>query len=568
VLEAFAMALSDPIPRVKQRRPEVPAGVDAVLQRALAPNPDQRYPTIAEMARDLDTISRGRPLGPSDRTRLRISGRVLAIASVTALAVIAGYLKFRSKGASDVALLRSTAVLPFADLSPDHSDAYFSEGLAEELTTALARIPGLRVAARSSAFQFRDAAIDVREVSRRLNVGTVLEGSVRRQGNRIKVSAQLVNASDGYELWSEIYDRDQADVFQVQEDIARSIGAALRVRLASSADSVLRARPTGNLEAYDLYLKGRFAINQRTEATLPEAARLFEAALARDSGMARAWAGLADAKLLLPLYSGVDPAVAWPQAKAAALRAIALDSSSAEAYASLAYGTMLNEWDWGGAERAFQKAIAVDSTYPTAHHWYADFLAGRGRLEEALTQIARARQLDPLSRIIPTEYGWMLLAAGRTAEADSVLSDVLRIDPAFSQGLFVMAQVRITQQRYPEAIRMVRQSLATGGSSSHGSGVLIAALALSGDRTGARAVLDTLIAQSKREYVPPFAFAMAYASLGEMDRAYAQLEKGIAERDVLLPENFFEPLLDPIRRDPRYPAIVTRLGGTPPGTLP
>ncbi|HSB55011.1 MAG TPA: protein kinase, partial [Gemmatimonadales bacterium] len=552
MLEAFAQALSDPVPRVKQVRADVPAGVDVVLQRALATHPDQRYPTIAEMGNDLDTIARGKPLASPGGNRRRGSRRILAIGAVALLLAVLGYGLFRGRAGSDTTLLRSTAVLPFADLSPDHADAYFSEGLAEELTTALAKIPGLRVAARSSAFQFRDSPIDVREVSRRLHVGTVLEGSVRRNGSRIKVSAQLVNANDGYELWSEIYDRDQADVFQVQEEIARAIGAALRVRLASSVDSALRHRPTGSLQAYDLYLKGRFAINQRTDATLPEAARLFEGALALDSGMARAWSGLADAKLLLPLYSGVDPKVAWPQAKAAALRAIALDSTSAEAYTSLAYGTMLNEWDWAGAERAFQKAIAVDSTYPTAHHWYADFLAGRGRLDEALVQIDRARQLDPLSRIIPTEHGWMLLAQGRTREADSVLSEVLRIDPGFSQGLFVLAQVRIVEKRYDDAIRMVRQSLATGGSSSHGSGVLIAALALSGDRPGAQAVLDSVTQQSKREYVPPFALAMAYANLGDLDRAYAMLERGIAERDVLLPENFFEPLLDPIRRDPRY----------------
>jgi eukaryotic-like serine/threonine-protein kinase len=569
VLAAFvAQALSDPIPRVKQRRAEVPAGVDSVLQRALATNPEQRYPTIAAMGQDLDALVRGRPLAQASTDRPRLVHRLVLGAGAAGLLALAGYGLIRWRASPDVAALRSTAVLPFVDLSPDHSDAYFSEGLAEELTTALAKIPGLRVAARSSAFQFRDSVIDVREVSRRLKVGTVLEGSVRRSGSRIKVSAQLVNAGDGYELWSEIYDRDLADVFRVQEEIARAIGAALRVRLASAADSALRQRPTDNLQAYDLYLKGRFVINQRTETTLAEAARLFAEALALDSGMARAWAGLADAKLLLPLYSSADPKVVWPQAKAAALHAIALDSTSAEAYASLAYGTMLNEWDWAGAERAFQKALAVDSTYPTAHHWYADFLAGRGRLEEALAQMNRARELDPLSRIIATEYGWVLHELHRSDEADSVLKEVLRIDPGYSQALFVLAQVRIEQKRYSEAIPMMRRSVAAGGAGAHGSAGLIAALARSGDRTAALGALDSLTQRAKREYIPPSAFALSYANLGDLDRAYAMLERGIAERDVLLPENLFEPLLDPIRRDPRYPSIVTRLGGTIPRTLP
>ncbi len=225
------------------------------------------------------------------------------------------------------------------------------------------------------------------------------------------MSAQLVDAQSGYELWSEIYDRDPADVFQVQEEIARAIGAALRIRLAGQADTALRHRPTTDLDAYDLYLKGRFAWNQRTSASLPEAVRYFEQATRRDSLMSRAWAGLADAYLLLPIYTSMAPTTAWPRAKAAAFRAIALDSTSTEAYTSLAYGTMLYEWDWVAAERAFRRAIAADSSYPTAHHWYADFLAGRGRPDEALVQMTRAQQLDPLSRIIGGEMAWIYTVA-------------------------------------------------------------------------------------------------------------------------------------------------------------
>ncbi|MFN8651835.1 MAG: protein kinase [Gemmatimonadales bacterium] len=568
-LAAFAMALSDPVPSVRARRGEVPAAVDVVLKRALATDPAQRYATMAELGEDLDRLRRGVPPAAGGGARAGGWRRWLLPAGLGLVVLAAGAIAIRSRFSAAPAS-RSTAVLPFRDLSPEHTDAYFSEGLAEELTTTLAKIPGLRVAARSSAFQFRDAAVDVREVGRKLDVGTVLEGSVRRSGTRIKVSAQLVSARDGYELWSESYDREQGDVFQVQEEIARAIGAALRVRLASAADSALRQRPTEDLEAYDLYLRGRFAINQRTEATIPEAIRLFEAAVARDSDMARAWAGLADARLLLPLYSSVaDPKQSWAAARSAALRAIALDSTSAEAYTSLAYGTMLNEWDWARADSIFRKALAADSTYPTAHHWYGDYLAGRNRLPEALAQMQLARRYDPLSRIIATELGWTYNSLGRQAEADSVLGEVLKLDPNFSQALFVVAQVRLEQKRYAEALDLIRRSLAGGGSTSQGYGVLITALARSGDLRGARAMLDSLTRLARTTYVPPFTFVMAYANLGDFDRAFAMLEKGIAERDILLPENFFEPLFDPLKPDPRYPGIVQRLGGVmPPRTPP
>jgi tetratricopeptide (TPR) repeat protein len=277
--------------------------------------------------------------------------------------------------------------------------------------------------------------------------------------------------------------------------------------------------------------------------------------------LSRAWAGLADTYVLLPLYARMAPATAWPHAKAAAQRAIALDSSSAEAYTSLAYGTMLYEWDWAGSEGAFRRALAADSTYPTAHHWYADYLAGRGRLEESLAEMKRAQALDPLSRIITSEVVWLSLALHRLDEADSTLTRLMRLDPNYAQSLLILGQLRIEQRRYPEAIAALRRALQLDGESPHGSGSLVAAYARSGDRASARALLDSLRARSAHEYVPPFVFAIGYANLGELDRAFAEIDRGIRERDVLLPENFFEPLLDPLKRDPRYPGVVARIGG-------
>jgi len=550
--------VSEMVPQVRSERPDLSLALEAVVRRGLSPDPAQRFASMGEFAAALDRpAATSRDIGTQRKHWVGVALAVFAL-----LLVAAGYYLRRGGGSSMAdALPTSAAVLPFTDQSPETNQAYFADGLAEELTTTLARIPGLRVVARSSAFQFRGGNLDPREVGRRLGVGAVLEGTVRRSGNRLRVSAQLVNTRDGYELWSDIYDRDMADIFQVQEDIARAIGAALRVRLASGDDSAIGRRPTTDLQAYDLYLQGRFALNQRTISSIPQAARYFELAVARDSGFSRAWAGLADAYVLLPLYTGAVQDTAWPRARAAALKAIAVDSGSAEAYAAFAYGTMLYEWDMPASEQAFRRAIAADSTYPTAHHWYGDFLAGRGRFQEALVEMTKATQLDPLSLISGTEESWIYCALGQLDRADSVISRILQLDPHYAQAHFILGQLRIEQQRYPEAIAALKRSVAEGGEFWHGTATLIAAYARSGDRSSARALLDSMTTRAAQEYIPPAIFAIAYANLGDLDRAFAFLDRGIRERDAILPENFFEPLLDPLKADPRYPAVAARIRG-------
>jgi serine/threonine-protein kinase len=550
----IAKRMRGTVPSVRTVRPAISEAVDQVVRRALAPVPADRFGTMAELRIAIDRLRAGggEALRSTPRTRIVAAGAALVVVLIAA----GGVLLLRGRSESGGSSLPNTAaVLPFSDLSPGSDQGYFSDGLTEELTTTLARIPGLRVVARTSAFQFRGAKVDVRDVGRRLRVGAVLGGTVRRSGNRLRVSAQLVNTRDGYELWSASYDRDVADVFQVQEEIARAIGTALSVRLAGGSDSSLRQHPTSDLEAYDLYLKGRFAWHQRTETTLLEAARYFEQAVGRDSSFSRAWAGLADAYVLLPIYTPMPPHTAWPRARTAANRAISLDPRSAEAYTSLAYGTMLYDWDWAGSERAFQLALTADSTYPTAHHWYADFLAGRGRFEESLTEMRRAHELDPLSRITGAELAWVYYLLRRPAEADSTLAEVLRLDPGYAHAHLVLGLLRLSQGRPREAVQALRHSMELGGFNPHGAGALIAALTAGGDRAAARAELDALTNRARSEYVPPFAFVVAYTWLGEMDRAYQFLDRGIAERDGMLPECFFEPLLEPLVRDPRYARV-------------
>jgi serine/threonine-protein kinase len=553
----LAKRMTDPVRPMGTVR-DVPSAVERAVTRALARTPADRFSTAAEFAAALE------PHHEEERERERGS-RAVPLALGAALVVLllaagAWFLRGRtgSPGATGTA---SAAVLPFVDLSPGKDQEYFSDGLTEELITALSQVPGLRVAARTSSFQFKGQSPDVHEVGRKLGVAAVLEGSVRKSGNRLRVSTQLINVKDGYQLWSESYDRDLTDIFAVQEDVARSIVAALRVRLAPARDSALSARPTSDLAAYDLYLKGRFAWNQRTGPALEEAVRYLEQATARDSTFAHAWAALADAYLLVVPYAGGSPADGWRKARAAATRALALDSTSAEAYTALGYGNTIYGWDWQAAEENFRRAIAADSTYPTGHHWYGDFLAGRGRLAESLAQMDRAHQLDPLSLQIGIERGWVPYLMGRSAEAEEHIRQVIALDPNYAQARYRLGLVLIQQRRYPEAIASLQRAIDLGVFYPLGAAALAVARAASGDTAAAMSILhDFERRRAAHELVPPVHIAIAYGALGDLDQGIAWLNRGIDEKDIYIPENFFDPLLDPLRKDPRFGQVVKRMG--------
>jgi serine/threonine protein kinase/tetratricopeptide (TPR) repeat protein len=560
----LAKRLSEPIPHLRTSR-NVSLALERAVTRALGRSPADRFSTAAEFAaalqpERLEDHSVAAATEPTPRARLRSARPAAVVVAALLIGAVLAYAVLRMSGHPRATPPASAAVLPFSDLSPEKDQGYFSDGLTEELITSLSQVRGLRVAARTSSFQFKGRNADVREIGRKLDVGAVLEGSVRRSGNRLRVSAQLINAKDGYQLWSESYDRDLADVFAVQEDVARSIVAALRVRLAPTRDSALAVRPTHDLQAYDLYLKGRFAWNQRNGPALQDAVRYLEQAVARDSTFARAWAALADAYLLVVPYAGGLPADGWRKAEAAAKKALALDSTSAEAYTALAYGNMIYAWNWATAEENFKRAIAADPNYATGHHWYGDFLAGRGRLAESLEQMSRAHELDPLSLQIGTEQGWVSYLMHRSDEAEARIRQVITLDPNYAQAHFRLGLVQIQERRFPEAIASLKRSIDLGAFYPQGASGLAFAYGVSGNKPAALGIVNDLKRRLGQELLPPVSIAIAYAGLGDATRGLEWLNRGIDERDIYIPENFFDPLLDPLRKDPRFEQVMNRMG--------
>ena len=485
---------------------------------------------------------------------------VLAAAFALGLASLAWWTARPSQSAFEGPVPgTSIAVLPFTNMSPDGANEYFSDGMTEEIITALSKVQGLRVAARTSAFAFKGKSESVSEIGRQLRVGSVLEGSVRRAGDRLRITAQLINVKDGYHLWAEAYDRDLGDVFAVQGEIAQAIVGALRVKLSDEATAMV-VRPTADLTAYDFYLKGRHALNQRTGASLLQAVDYFEQAIARDPRFAQAYAGLADAYVLLPGYSVRKSSEAWPKGQAAAERALVLDSALAEAHTTLAYGKFLFESDWRGAEQGFRRAIALNPNYPTAHHWYGDFLGGRGNLEGYLQEIRRAQALDPLSPQIGTEVGRALYALRRNDEAVAQLHQVLGADPAFAGAHVTLGRVYVEQGRMAEAIGEFQKAVELRGRNALDVAYLAYAYAVAGKRSEAQRLLAELEGRSRREPVPPTVLAMVHIGLGQDGRAFDLLDRAVAEHDGWFAEFIFYPTFDPLRSHPRYAALLQALG--------
>ncbi len=453
----------------------------------------------------------------------------------------------------------SVAVLPFTDMSPGHDQGYLCEGLAEELIGALSKLDGLRVASRTSSFRARAADVDIRDLGKQLGVGAALEGSVQKAGDRLRISTHLINMEDGYDLWSERYDRKVEDVFDLQDKISRSIVAKLRVVLLGQQAKPIVETATRNAEAYDLYLKGRYHWNKRTEEGLKRSVELFKEAIRHDSNYALAQAGLADAYVTLSIYGAVAPADAMPEAMRAAERALGLDAKSAEAVSAVGCVLALYIWDWD-AQGDFKRAIELDPQNAKAHHWYAsNYLLPLARFAEARSELDIALRLDPLSPVIHATSGVLLYFERRFDEAIRQLSKTAELDPAFGLAPYFIGQACTQRALHDEAIAALSLAQKLTGKSPEVLAALAYAQALAGQSTNARNTMDELIRMSGQRYVSPVLLSQVALGMGEKDRALEYLRQAYEIRSTDLAWIGVRPVFDSLRSEPAFVELSSQV---------
>jgi TolB-like protein/Tfp pilus assembly protein PilF len=464
-----------------------------------------------------------------------------------AVAALIGSAVFRSARKSSMPRSeKSIAVLPFMDLSPTKDQEYFCDGMTDELISELARIDGLRVVARTSVFAFKGKPQDVRQIGNQLNVATVLEGSIRKDGDHLRITAQLIGVSDGYHLWSESYDRDLKDVFAVQKELSNSIAGALQVNLGGPPPPV---RDTSNLDAYNLYLLGRYHWSKRSEPELDAAVRDFEAAVRLDPAYARAYVGLADAYLQLGRWASRDPRETMPKARQYALKALGLNESLAEAHTSLGAIHLFYDWDIAAARREYQKAIALNPQYVTAHWWYAFVLLAAGQLQDARRELDQALRLDPLSVPILVDAASLYLESGDQSGALSMARKALELDPASTFARVNLGLALVAQNQLPEALVAFEEAAAADPENARALEFLAAGHARVGQPQAAEKAVARLVALSKRKYVA-CEIAAAYAAAGHSDQALTWMERAITERSPCIPwlrAGHFGGALNPFR---------------------
>jgi TolB-like protein/Tfp pilus assembly protein PilF len=451
----------------------------------------------------------------------------------------------------------SIAVLPFADMSPAKDQDYFCEGMAEEIINALAKIDGLSVASRSAAFQFKGPAHDIRGVGESLNVDTVLEGSVRTAGERLRITTQLVNVEDGYHRWSERFDRQREDILDIQDEISESVAAALRVRLVGSREPAQR-RHSSNIEAYHLYLKGQHNWYRREKDSLQKAARFFEAAASEDPSYALAHTGVANAYTSLAYY-GLQRDIAYPKAKAAVEKARSINADLTEVHAAAGMMRFWLEWDWDGSERSFKRSISIDPEYVLVRSWYSFLLDALRRHDEALEMAESARNLDPLSAYANTSLGFCLLRRGEYEEAVRAAEMALEMEPDFLYAHWVLGGAYSLGSRHDEAISVLERAVTLSGRASYYLSWLARACGAAGDKTRAMTIIGELEDRSRTDFVPAAFLAWAYAGLPDPQQTFAWLERAFAERGSQLNITGANPLLDSVSSDARFSRLLDRM---------
>jgi len=495
--------------------------------------------------------------GASKRQRWPLH-RIVGLALLLSLSILGIWL-FRSPG-HPPASIRSLAVLPLENLSGDASEDYFADGMTDELITDLAQISALRVISRTSVMVYKGARKPLPEIARALNVDAVVEGTVLRSGERVRITAQLIQASTDKHLWADTYEGNVRDTLVLQKKVAQAIAERIRIELTPEEQAGLRRLKVVDPEAYEAYLKGRYFWNKRTGDGLRRAIDYFEQAIAKDPTYAPAYSGLADSYALAGDWQfGVMTAKeAMPRAKAAAMKALDLDNSLGEAHTSLAFCLEGFDWDWEAADREFRRAIELNPGYATAHHWYAWHLSLLGRNTEALAEMRKAENLDPLSLIINSDLAELLLIAHSPDESIEQSRKTIDMDPSFAFAHNQLGQAYLEKHMFGEAIAELQKAIQLSGDSPTCVANLARAYAVAGRKAEAAELLDDLKKRSSHGYPYTSELAVIYTALGDKDQAMAWLEKGYEER--FNPGVLLRPGFDPLRSDARFQNLVRRIG--------
>ena len=581
--------LHDEPESVQKHRQDISADIDRIIRRALEKDPEDRYQHVDDMVSELRRLRKQStrilrptpgeiPTRPSDGMILgthavrqapagagpagqpRKRTRVFVVTGIL-LAVLAagliGYISFFGNPQS----IDSLAVLPFENVGADPNTEYLSDGITESLINSLSQLSHLTVRSRTSVFHYKGKDVDPLKAGKDLGVKAVLVGRVTQRGDNLLISTELVDVSNGNHIWGDQYNRKLSDILTVQEEISKAMSQQLKVKLVGEDEKKLTKRSTENTESYQLYLRGRFYWNKRKADDLRKAIDYFNQAIEKDPGYALAYAGLASAYAVFPEYSSLPAKDYVPKTEAAAKKALELDATLAEPHAALGLVMYTYQWDWKGAEKEFRRAIELNPDNPTTYHWYCLCLRGQGKFEEALSEIKRAQELDPLSLIIVTNVGEVLYYLRHDDLAIEQFKKVLELDPTFSLAHMDLGVLYARQSNYDEAIRElqeVRQLIGTNN--PYGMGNLGYVYARGGKEDEAVKTLNQLIELSKKGYALSVQIACVYAGLGHKDKAFEWIGKGYSERNPYMRDLKTAFVWDDLRSDSRYSAMLKKIG--------
>jgi eukaryotic-like serine/threonine-protein kinase len=539
--------------------------LERIILKCLEKDPENRYQSAKEVDVDLRRMQMGSSYaavrvdapGRVDRRR-RVGGAIAGIAVAVALAIGLGLYAWRHKlSTTGAPQIQSLAVLPLENLSGDPEQEYFAEGMTEELITQLAQISALRVISRTSVMPYRESRKPLTQIASELHVDAVVEGSVMRSGNRVRITAKLIQASTDKNLWAKGYDRDLTDVLSLQSEVARDIAEEVQVRVTPQEQARLGGSRQVSPQAYDAYLKGRYHWNKETEEEYAQARKFFEQAIAIDPKYAAAYSGLAD---YFWATDELAPQVAMPRAKEYALKALVIDDSISAAHSTLADVTFYGDWDWPAAEKEYKRAIELNPSDAEAHRIYSVFLSAMARADEALVEIRAAQDLDPISVFTSSSAGWTFYFARQYDRAIEQCQRTLELEPNNVGAHACLGDSYVAKGNYEKAIEESKTATTLSKNDPVRAAGLGRAYALAGDKAAARRILEDLLAESRRHYLPPSSLATVYGALGEKEKAISMLEKAYSDRDPYVTWLKVDDAFDVLRQEPRFQELLRRIG--------